>query len=649
MEEVERNAESTALAHANNIRAVIASVEKIATNAARIIENSHLNKQQIDVMLQSQVKYNPEIYGSVVAYEPYVMDSSVGLFCPYYYKQGERLLSARLDDPSYNYPTKDWYKLTKETEVNNWSEPYFDEGGGNILMSTFSAPFFKTINGERRFAGVVTCDIPLSWLEQTVSSIKVYQTGYAFLVSRKGLLIAHPDTTLFKRNIFEIARERNNPVLTALGKKMINGEKGMAPYTSSFNHKVGFLNYVPVGTNTWTLCVFFPEDEFLANLNKLNFSILILAAISFLVILLVIVRIVHSIVKPLKAVTGTAEAIAQGDISNGSVNYAGFLEKNKSIFKIIDNEKNNPDSKRKTKNEAIRLLIAISSMIESIKALITQMQKSGVQVASSANEITASAKEMEATATEQFAASKEVTATSKEITNTSEKLYGTVTYLSESLTISAEMAVRGKTILSNLDSAIKQLNNSTNSIFGKLSLINDKSEKISGVIIAINKISDQTNLLSLNAAIEAEKAGEYAKGFTIIAQEISRLAEQAAQSAHDIDKMVKEMQSSVSSGVMEMEKFAADVRQQAKEVDSASSQLSMIIEQVNLLNPQFDEVKRGMQLQSNNSKQINEAMEQLTQSAEQTKDALSEFVSAASQLNSTVKGLQTEVLKFKMN
>ena len=148
-------------------------------------------------------------------------------------------------------------------------------------------------------------------------------------------------------------------------------------------------------------------------------------------------------------------------------------------------------------------------------------------------------------------------------------------------------------------------------------MISERAANINLVVTTITKVADQTNLLSINAAIEAEKAGEYGLGFLVVAREIRRLADQTAVATLDIERMVKEMQYSVSAGVMEMDKFSEQVRQVVSEVQHIGGQLGQIIAAVQGLDQRFDQVTEGMRVQSQGAEQIREAMTSINDGANQ--------------------------------
>jgi methyl-accepting chemotaxis protein WspA len=199
-----------------------------------------------------------------------------------------------------------------------------------------------------------------------------------------------------------------------------------------------------------------------------------------------------------------------------------------------------------------------------------------------------------------------------------------------------------------MDATMRQLERATSSISARLAAIREKAADISGVVTTITKVADQTNLLSVNAAIEAEKAGEQGLGFLVLAREIRRLADQTAVATLDIEQMVRHMQSAVTAGVMEMDRFAEEVRRGVASVEQIGGQMGQIIGQVQTLSERFDSVNHGMRSQSQGARQISEAMSQLTDGARQSATSLREFNAATAHLRDAVGGLKQEISHFKV-
>jgi methyl-accepting chemotaxis protein WspA len=210
----------------------------------------------------------------------------------------------------------------------------------------------------------------------------------------------------------------------------------------------------------------------------------------------------------------------------------------------------------------------------------------------------------------------------------------------------ARLAGSGQSGLAQMETSMKQLVESTDSIASKLAIIREKAESINTVVTTITKVADQTNLLSINAAIEAEKAGEYGRGFLVVAREIRRLADQTAVATLDIEHMVQHMQDAVSAGVMQMDKFRGEVRGGVQRVADISGQTGQIIEEVRLLSQRFQSVNESMRDQSVGAEQINEAMGRLADGARQTQTAAEEFTNASAHLRQSVEMLNQDVARF---
>ena len=210
----------------------------------------------------------------------------------------------------------------------------------------------------------------------------------------------------------------------------------------------------------------------------------------------------------------------------------------------------------------------------------------------------------------------------------------------------SELASTGRMGLTNMENTMHELTESTKTVSNKLGAIREKANDINVVVTTITKVADQTNLLSINAAIEAEKAGEYGRGFLVVAREIRRLADQTAVATLEIEQMVRQMQSAVSSGVMEMDKFNEDVRGGVRKAGEINNQMGQIIEGVQSVSERFVPVNEGMKNQSLGARQINDAMVQLTSGAAQTQSSIREFNQATENLRVSVDRLKHAVVRF---
>ncbi len=290
----------------------------------------------------------------------------------------------------------------------------------------------------------------------------------------------------------------------------------------------------------------------------------------------------------------------------------------------------------------------LNRMSDELTGLVGQAQKSAIQVTTSVVEIAATAKQQQATANETAATTTEIGATSREIYSTSRELVSTMNEVSSGAEEAARLVGTGQAGLTQMEDTMHHVMDAAGLVNAKLAILNEKASNINQVVTTITKVAGQTNLLSLNAAIEAEKAGEYGRGFSVVATEIRRLADQTAVATYDIEQMVKEIQSAVSAGVMGMDKFSEEVRRGIADVQNVGVQLSQIIQQVQALTPRFQSVNEGVQAQAIGAEQISQALEQLSEAAHQSVESLRQSSQAIDELTLTANGLRNGVSRFKL-
>ena len=351
-------------------------------------------------------------------------------------------------------------------------------------------------------------------------------------------------------------------------------------------------------------------------------SMLISLAIAVLAAALCGFLLLQAIMSPMKRIVSILEVMRSGDLSS-RLN----LER-KDEFGAVET--------------------GFNDMMTELTALVSQAQRSSVQVTTSVTEIAATSKQQQATATETAATTTEIGATSREIAATSRDLVRTMTEVTSAADQASILAGSGQQGLARMEETMHSVMGAADLVNAKLAILNEKAGNINQVVVTIVKVADQTNLLSLNAAIEAEKAGEYGRGFAVVATEVRRLADQTAVATYDIEQMVREIQSAVSAGVMGMDKFSEEVRRGMYEVTQVGEQLSQIIHQVQALAPRVLMVNEGMQAQATGAEQINLALVQLGDASSQTVESLRQASFAIDELSQVAVGLRSGVSRFKV-
>lgn len=313
LKKIEESARNLTLATTNRIESVLRPVEKVPQNMASLLERRSYKKEELFTMLRSSVERNPEIYGATIAFEPYSFTKDSLYFAPYFYKSGNDVIFTFLGSDSYRYFFWDWYQIPKELNSSIWSEPYYDEGGGNAIMCTYSVPFYRNVDGERRFWGVVTADISLFWLQEIVSSIRIGRTGYGFLISGNGTFVTHPlESLIMNETVFGIAEARNEPRLRKIAQSMVRGDSGFVHFTSMVTGKECWMAYAPLPSVGWSIGVLFPKDELMADVTSLSRTVFIFGLIGLSFLFLLIVLISGSITRPVIKVAKIAKKISTG-------------------------------------------------------------------------------------------------------------------------------------------------------------------------------------------------------------------------------------------------------------------------------------------------------------------------------------------------
>ncbi|MDD4201922.1 MAG: SpoIIE family protein phosphatase [Candidatus Omnitrophica bacterium] len=301
---------------ANDIDIVLQNVEDTTNIVSDIVQTDMCNETFLLSILKTMVETNENIYGGTISFEPYICIKDQKFFAPYYYKKDGEIKFMRLGIDAYDYFEWDWYKIPKQKEKAIWTVPYFDKGAGDILMTTYSVPFYRVENGKKIFSGVVTADVSLSWLHDLVLSVGYGKTGSAFLVSKKdGLIVAYKDKSIeSKKTLFDLEGEVKDKNFSNHIKDMLSGNTGFVPNINPITHEKEWLSYSSLKTADLVVVMLYPEKEVMGPLYKFNIIILLISFLGGAVIIISISVVTRSIIKPLKDLVTTTVEISHGNL-----------------------------------------------------------------------------------------------------------------------------------------------------------------------------------------------------------------------------------------------------------------------------------------------------------------------------------------------
>ncbi len=308
------NAEHLTNEIVNEVETVFLATAKIPENLSFVIENSSTSADNLIQFLKIVVQNNDEIYGSAIAFEPGQFKADIEKFAPYYYKSGDTVQYQSLAGEEYNYFLQDWYQIPKEIGRSYWTEPYFDEGGGNILMTTYAVPFYHSET--RQFRGIITIDISMAWLQDIFNALQIYESGYGFLITKSGRYVVHPDRDLIMNaGIFDVAELHDDKNLRESGQKMLAGKSGLAEIDDPMTGRQSWLYYSSFPSSGYSMGIIIPQVEFYAALDKLNKTVILVAILGLFFLFGVISIVSKRITDPLHNLSELTREIGEGNFS----------------------------------------------------------------------------------------------------------------------------------------------------------------------------------------------------------------------------------------------------------------------------------------------------------------------------------------------
>ncbi len=484
--------------------------------------------------------------------------------------------------------------------------------------------------------GVCGTDVVLlEDLRKFLASLSISKTGQAFIIDRSGFVLS--SSTDEKLTVGQgentkliVATESPKPLVqeTARYLQQQFGNFKQIKQAQQLDYLLKgerqFVQVLPLNDGRgidWLIVVVVPESDFMGQINANTRIAIVLCLLALILAIAVGIITSQWIARPLGRIAKASEHMA-----------AGNFDQNVASSQIIELEK--------LANSFNDMSWQLKNSFEKLNEVIVQANQVGLKVTSSTKQIAGAGKQLEATVTQQAVSTNQVKATATSIATISGELAKTMETIAQKATATAVAASNSQASLSEMAGAMHQFATATTLISTRLGILNENANNINSVVTTIAKVADQINLISLNAAIEAEKAGEYGAGFAVVAREVQRLADSTTVASGEIEEMVKEIQSSVSKGVKEMDKFSQQVSNHVEIVERISGQIASVIDQVQSLTPQFESVSDSMSEQFEGAVQIRSAISHLSEASQQTVESLQQTNQVVEQLNDTAQVLQ---------
>ena len=311
-------AEATERAHSelsntiHQIDAILRSVEIAVENTAWIIPHRLSSPEFMYNITERLLQNNDFIYGSAVAFEPNYYRSKGVHFSPYSYRnESGEIQSKQLGSETYDYHYMDWYQIPKLLNKPYWSEPYYDDNGGEMMMTTYSRPLY---DNEGKLYAIITADLSLEWLTDLVGNIQAFDNSYNLMVSRNASFIVHPDYDLIlNETIFSSTYGDKDTSLKKMQEDMLNCKAGEV-----LRDKGGekfFVFYSPVESTQWNVAIVCARSELYKDVKMLTALLIVLGALALALMIALIHSGIREEIAPIEEFSDVAKKIATGDFN----------------------------------------------------------------------------------------------------------------------------------------------------------------------------------------------------------------------------------------------------------------------------------------------------------------------------------------------
>lgn len=491
-------------------------------------------------------------------------------------------------------------------------------------------------------------------LSKITQDIDYGKNGYAFMMNENGTIIAHPDTSLVLSRYNPISEAEKDPDVKSLAyafSTILQNKSGVVSYEK--NNSIYYAGFSPIKGTNWSFVITADEKKIMSALPKMIKSIVTAMFIILLCSIGIVYLLDSRLTKPLIVIADHSKRLGELDI-----------------------RENIKEKYLKQKDEIGTLSGAFQVLTDNLRDIIKELNKSATNVSDTAQELAVSA-------SQSASVSEDITHTMEEISRAAMEQAGNsetglsqaalleqkieinhrhMLYLNSATELVTDLVKEGIKEIDRLILMTDQNSKATKEICDVILLMKQSSEDIGDASRVISDIARQTNLLSLNASIEASRAGDAGRGFAVVAEEIKRLAEQSADSTRYIDGIITQLQSNISKSIESKEHISVTAEEQHKSVSAtiqryhdiseANSKSESAVQELNSSEKYMitanNEIK-SMLLSLSAIAQQNAAGTQQTVSAMEEQAAGAQVIAdICSRLNDLAENLKICIVRFKL-